>query len=65
MENDKSRLTCWWRLRLLVMMEMLLMRLIVAVSVMIMRLNVLFLLNLLVGLTRILETRLHVVEIFV
>lgn len=65
MENDKSRLTCWWRLWLLVMMEMLLMRLIVAVSVMIMRLNVLFLLNLLVGLTRILETRLHVVEIFV
>lgn len=65
MENDKSRLTCWWRLRLLVMMVVVLLRLIVAVSVMIMRLNVLFLLNLLVGLTRILETRLHVVEIFV
>lgn len=47
------------------MMEVVLMRLIMAVSVMVMRLNMLLLFNLLVGLTRILETRLHVVEIFV
>lgn len=56
METDNKRLTCWRLFRLRCALMMMMMRLVVTMTMMIVCLEMFLLLNLLVGLTRILKT---------